>query len=303
MSKLGGINLLNEEGNYMKNSRMKAIFFLILAAVLWSSGGILIKLVDWNPVAIAGTRSGIAAIVMMIYLRKPVKVKKEKAIGALFYSATVILFVIANKMTTAANTILLQYSAPVWVALMSGWILKEKVRKLDWAAIAAVMVGMVLFFVGDLKVGQMLGNVIAVLAGVTLAGLVVCLKLVKDGTPVEVPLMGNVLTFIVALPFILGSMPDAKSILGLVLLGIFQLGISYILFAEASKHVSAVEAILIPVIEPLLNPIWVFIFAGEAPGPFAIVGGLVVVVAVVVRSLMVARVDAKNQTVSEDIAL
>ena len=287
----------------MKNNRIKAIIYLILAAVLWSSGGILIKLVDWNPVAIAGTRSGIAALVMMAYLRKPVKIKKEKAIGAFFYSATVILFVIANKMTTAANTILLQYSAPVWVALMSGWILKEKVRKLDWAAIGAVMVGMVLFFVGDLEVGQMMGNLIAVFAGITLAGLVVCLKLVKDGTPVEVPLMGNIITFIIALPFILGSMPDAESIVGLILLGVFQLGISYILFAEASKHVSAVEAILIPVIEPLLNPIWVFLFAGEAPGPFSIVGGLVVVTAVVIRSLMVAKVDAKKDSLSQDIAL
>tara|TARA_Y100000588_G_scaffold373826_1_gene448130 strand:- start:164 stop:1027 length:864 start_codon:yes stop_codon:yes gene_type:complete len=287
----------------MKNNRVKAIIFLVLAAVLWSSGGILIKLVDWNPVAIAGTRSGIAALVMMAYLRKPVKVKKEKTIGALFYCATVILFVIANKMTTAANTILLQYSAPVWVALMSGWILKEKVRKLDWAAIGAVMVGMVLFFVGDLEVGQMMGNVVAVFAGITLAGVVVCLKLVKDGTPVEVPLMGNVITFLVALPFILGSMPDMKSIVGLILLGVFQLGISYILFAEASKYVSAVEAILIPVIEPLLNPIWVFMFAGEAPGPFAVLGGLVVITAVVLRSLMVARVDAKKQSISQDIAL
>jgi len=282
----------------MINSRLKAILYLILAAVLWSSGGILIKLVDWNPVAIAGTRSGIAAIVMMAYLRKPIKVNKQKAVGALFYSTTVILFVIANKMTTAANTILLQYSAPVWVALMSGWILKERVRKLDWAAIAAVMIGMVLFFVGDLEVGQMLGNIIAVFAGVSLAGLVVSLKLVKEGSPVEVPLLGNILTLIVALPFIIGPMPDAQSIVGLVLLGVFQLGISYILFAEASKHVSAVEAILIPVIEPLLNPIWVFLFAGEAPGPFAIVGGLVVVTAVVIRSLMVAKVDSKKQLAS-----
>jgi len=279
----------------MNNSRLKAILYLVLAAVLWSSGGILIKLVDWNPVAIAGTRSGIAAIVMMAYLRKPIKVNKQKAVGALFYSTTVILFVIANKMTTAANTILLQYSAPVWVALMSGWILKERVRKLDWAAIAAVMIGMVLFFIGDLEVGQMLGNVIAVFAGVSLAGLVVSLKLVKEGSPVEVPLLGNILTLLVALPFMIGQVPDARSIVGLVLLGVFQLGISYILFAEASKHVSAVEAILIPVIEPLLNPIWVFLFAGEAPGPFALVGGLVVVTAVVIRSLMVAKVDSKKE--------
>ncbi len=106
----------------MKNTRLKAILCLIGAAVLWSTGGILIKLVDWNPVAIAGgTRSGISALLMIAYLRKPVQIKKNKVIGAMFYASTVILYVVANKMTTAANVILLQYSAPpIWVALMSG---------------------------------------------------------------------------------------------------------------------------------------------------------------------------------------
>ncbi len=286
-----------------KSTRLKAILFLVAASVLWSTGGVLIKLVDWNPVAIAGTRSGIAALFMMAYLRKPVQFKKEKMIGAIFYSATVIIFVIANKLTTAANVILLQYSAPIWVALMSGWILKEKVRKTDWATIAVVMAGMVLFFVGDLQVGQMFGNGLSVLSGIMLAGVIISLKMVKSGEPVEIPLMGNVLTLIVALPFIIGTMPDAKSILGLILLGVFQLGLSYILFAEASKHVSAIEAILIPVIEPLLNPIWVFIFAGEAPGPFALVGGIVVVTAVVARSIFVSKLDAKKAKISEGVAL
>ncbi len=287
----------------MKNTRLKAILCLIGAAVLWSTGGILIKLVDWNPVAIAGTRSGISALLMIAYLRKPVQLKKNKVIGAMFYASTVILYVVANKMTTAANVILLQYSAPIWVALMSGWILKEKVRKLDWMAITIVMAGMVLFFVGDLEVGQMMGNVLSVLAGIMLAGVVISLKMVKSGEPVEIPLLGNILTFLVALPFILSSMPDMQSIFGLILLGIFQLGFSYILFAEASKHVSAVEAILIPIIEPLLNPVWVFLIVGEAPGKLAIVGGIIVVAGVVARSLLVNKVDSKADTIKEDVAL
>jgi len=285
---------------------MKAILFLVVASILWSTGGLLIKLVDWNPVAIAGMRSGISALFMMLYLRKSVQFQKEKVIGAAFYSATVILFVVANKMTTAANVILLQYSAPIWVALMSGWILKEKVRLTDWATIGVVMGGMVLFFVGDLQVGQMFGNALAVLSGIMLAGTIISLKMVKTGEPVEIPLIGNVLTLLVAIPFIIGPAPDMKSIIGLILLGVFQLGISYILFSEASKHVSAVEAILIPVIEPLLNPIWVFIFAGEKPGPFALVGGFVVVGAVVARSLIVTKLNAKAAKVDKvagDVAL
>ncbi len=183
------------------------------------------------------------------------------------------------------------------------WILKEKVRKLDWMAITIVMAGMVLFFVGDLEVGQMMGNVLSVLAGIMLAGVVISLKMVKSGEPVEIPLLGNILTFLVALPFILSSMPDMQSIFGLILLGIFQLGFSYILFAEASKHVSAVEAILIPIIEPLLNPVWVFLIVGEAPGKLAIVGGIIVVAGVVARSLLVNKVDSKADTIKEDVAL
>lgn len=287
----------------MKNTRMKAILFLIGASVLWSTGGLLIKLVNWNPVAIAGARSGISALLMLAYLRKPVHVEKEKVVGAIFYSTTVILFVIANKMTTAANVILLQYSAPIWVAIMSVWILKEKVRRLDWITIALVMGGMVLFFIGDLQVGQMVGNALSVLSGVMLAGVIISLKMVKTGSPVEVPLLGNALTFIVALPFIMGSMPDMQSIIGLVLLGVFQLGFSYMLFAEASKHVSAVEAILVPVIEPLLNPIWVFMYTGEAPGMLAVLGGFVVVSAVVGRNLIVSKLNQKKNTIEEDIAL
>lgn len=286
----------------MNNTRWKAVLFLIGASVLWSTGGLLIKMVDWNPVAIAGSRSGISALLMLAYLRKPVTFEKGKVIGAVFYTATVILFVIANKLTTAANVILLQYSAPVWVAMMSGWVLKERVRKLDWLTIAVVMGGMVLFFVGDLQMGQMLGNALSVLSGIMLAGVIICLKTVKKGSPVEIPLLGNILTFLVALPFMIGPVPDTQSLVGIVLLGVFQLGLAYILFAEASKHVSAIEAILIPVIEPLLNPLWVFLFDGEKPGILAVVGGAVVLLAVVGRGIILSRLNSKPRKLARNSA-
>lgn len=270
----------------MKKNHLRAIMFLVLASILWSSGGILIKLVDWNPVAIAGSRSGISAIVMMLYMKKvKVKLTKVKTVGAFTYAATVILFVIGNKLTTAANVILLQYTAPIWVAIFAGWILKEKTQNHDWIAIIFVMFGMAMFFMGDLGGGQMLGNVISVFSGVALAGVVISLKLQKDGPPVEMVYVGNLITFFVSIPFILQSMPDFKSIIGIILLGVFQLGIAYILFAEAINHLTAIEAILIPVIEPLLNPIWVFMFVGEVPGGMALLGGTVVVTAVVTRGV------------------
>ncbi len=291
----------------MKN-RNKAIIMLFFASVLWSTGGILIKLVDWNPVAIAGARSGISAIFMYIYLQYNCKKKgkdkklhikftKVKLIGACIYASTVILFVIANKLTSAANVILLQYTAPIWVAMFSGLILNERVRKSDWTSILFVMLGMGLFFVGDIEYGEMLGNILAVLSGLALAGVILTLKLQEEGTAVQMTFLGNVITFIIGIPFILKTIPSLGSIVGILLLGIFQLGLAYILFAESVKHVSAVEAILIPVIEPLLNPIWVFIFSGEAPSIMAVLGGVIVVISVVARSIY-ASMDLKKQKVT-----
>lgn len=268
------------------NERKKALLYLVITAVLWSTGGVLIKLVDWHPVAIAGGRSGIAALLMMLYLRKPLRgFDKMRLYGAVSYATLVILFVIANKLTTSANAILLQFTAPIWVALFSGWILKERLTMADWIAVGAVICGMVVFFLGDLDTGNMFGNLIAVLSGIAMAANVIFLKLQKDGSTVEMTLLGNILTFIIALPFFFTSVPNASSLLGLLLLGVFQLGISYILYSLAVRHVSAIEAILIPILEPLLNPVWVYLFTGESPGSYALVGGAIVMTAVVARQI------------------
>lgn len=274
----------------IKTPRAKAILFMVIASVLWSTGGMLIKLVNWNPVAIAGTRSGIAALLMLAFIRKPKFTKsKIQFAGAAFYMSTVILFVTANKLTTAANAILLQYTAPIWVAVLGTWILKEKTLRADWLAIFAVMAGMVLFFVGDLGGGALAGNLISILSGLFLALTVIFLRLQKDGSQIEMTLLGNIMTFLVGIPFIIQITPDLKSIVGILLLGVFQLGISYILFSLAVRHVTALEAILIPVIEPILNPIWVFFATGEKPGVLALLGGLIVVLAVTLRSFYISR--------------
>ncbi|MEA1974247.1 MAG: DMT family transporter [Bacillota bacterium] len=286
----------------MENKRSKVLLALILAPIFWSTGGILIKLVDWNPVAIAGTRSGISAIIIYFYIvifkknvdrSKLLSKDKYKWIGAVFYASTVILFVVANKITTAANVIFLQYTAPVWVALFSGWILKEKVRRLDWLVIFFVMIGMVLFFVGDLEVGQMIGNVLGVFSGVGFASVIILMKMQEKSEAIEIVFLGNLMTLLFSTPFLFLSVPDMKSIIGLILLGVFQLGFAYILFSEAIKKVSAIEAILIPTIEPILNPIWVFIFIGEKPGKFAILGGIIVISSILFRSI-IASVKSKS---------
>jgi drug/metabolite transporter (DMT)-like permease len=283
----------------MDNGRKRAILYLIITAVLWSTGGLFIKLVDLSPLAIAGARSGIAAVVMLLYMsvrhmqgksspadgKFKIHLDKINILGACSYASLLIMFVSANKLTTSANAILLQFTAPIWAALFSGWFLKEKVQKSDWLSIAAVMAGMVLFFMGDMEKGNMAGNFIAVLSGIAMAGVVLFLKLQRTGSPVEITLLGNIITFAVGLPFLFQGLPGLKGILALIVLGVFQLGISYILYTASVKHVSAVEAILIPVLEPILNPVWVFLAAGESPGIYAVIGGFIVIGAIISRSL------------------
>ncbi|HHY77910.1 MAG TPA: DMT family transporter [Clostridiales bacterium] len=285
----------------LSNERYKAILFLVLASILWSTGGILIKLVDWNPIAIAGSRSLISSIVVLLYLKKPkITWSMAQIGGALSYTATVMLFVAANKLTTAANAILLQFTAPIFVAILGLLILKEKIRSYDYIAIIVVFGGMLLFFIDDVGGGSMLGNTLAVISGFFLACVTIALRFQKDGSPVETTFLGNLLTFIVSIPFIVKGLPDLKSILAIIVLGVFQLGIAYILYALAIKHLKAIEAILITVIEPILNPIWVFLFAGEKPSLYAVIGGLIVIITVTVRSIIVSKESAtKDQEGTE----
>lgn len=157
-------------GNSAINERPKAIIYLIITAILWSFGGLLIKSVNTNSLAIAGVRSGISAILILFAVGKPKLNWSFAQVGAaLSYSATVLLYVAANKHTTAANAILLQYTAPVYVAVLGGWLLKEKVRRADWVTIIISVSAMVLFFADDIGVGGIFGNLLAAGSGIAFA--------------------------------------------------------------------------------------------------------------------------------------
>ena len=275
--------------------KSRAVLFLLIAALLWSSGGLLIKLVGWNPIAISGTRSAIAALVMLAFRpRMRFSWSAAQLGGAVCYAATVILFVIANKWTTAANAILLQYTAPVYVALFSYWLLRERISKLDILAIIATIGGMVLFFFDDLSGGGAMGNFVAILSGVAFAGTALFLRKQKDTSALESVFLGNIISFLIGIPFMMNPPTDGTSWLGLVLLGVFQLGCSYILYAEAMKSVSALEGILIPVIEPILNPIWVFLLLREKPGKWAFFGGIIVLLSVTLRCLHALKQNGRS---------
>ncbi|HUI72082.1 MAG TPA: DMT family transporter [Spirochaetia bacterium] len=270
--------------------RGRALVALTACALLWSTGGLLIKMVDWNPFALAGARSLIGGLLVLAVLRRPrFTWSFAQLAGAVCYAGCMVLFVLANKMTTAANAILLQYTAPIYAAVFGWVLLREKPTLVDWTTIAVVLGGMVLFFLDRLGRGGMAGNLVAIASGVFFAGSMVALRRQKDGSPLESLLLSHAITFVVSIPFLWGPAPNLRSVVGIAFLGIFQIGIPSFLLTYGVKRVTALQTLLTSVLEPIFNPIWVFLFLGEAPGPRALAGGAIIVVAVTVRSVISLR--------------
>jgi drug/metabolite transporter (DMT)-like permease len=270
--------------------RTQAVLLLLAAAVLWSLAGVLIKWVSLPSLAVAGFRSAIALPVLFIFFgRKAVNFSASQLIGAVCYAATVTLFVSATKLTTSGNAILLQYTAPLYVALLSGWLLHERTRWFDWVAIAAVLCGMSLFFIDRLSADGMTGNLLAILSGFAFASLIIAMRRQKDASPAGSAILGNLLTVLICLPWMVQSPPGGADWIGLVLLGVFQIGLSYACYVVAIKNVTAMEGILIPVLEPILNPLWTLLFMGERIGPWALLGGVAVILSIIFRAVMDSR--------------
>jgi drug/metabolite transporter (DMT)-like permease len=269
-----------------ENKRTQAVIMQLSAATLWSFGGLLIKLVDLHPIAIAGIRSIIASAIVLLFLKKTAfQFSWNKALGAISYASMVIFFVAATKLTTSANAILLQYTSPIYIAIFGGWLLNEKAKTKDWIAMVFVLVGMVLFFVDDIGGGSLRGNIFALLSGLALAFNTMFMRRQKDADPLENVFWGGVITVLVSLPFIFKASPSPTSWLGLILLGVFQLGLSYVLYGRAIKNITALESTFISLVEPLLNPLWVFLTVGELPGKLSLIGGLVVLSSVTISCI------------------
>jgi drug/metabolite transporter (DMT)-like permease len=267
--------------------RGRGIAALLACAVLWSSAGLFIKIISWNPMAIAGMRSLFGGLTVLVILRRPrFTWTWTQILCAVAYAGCMILFVTANKLTTAANAILLQYTAPVYVAILGGLLLGERVSAIDWVTVAVVIGGMTLFFLDKLTVGGMWGNIIAVVSGVFFASAIVLLRKQKHGSPLESILLSHGITFLVCLPFVWRGAPSLAGWGGIAFLGIFQIGLASALLSYGVKHVSALGSILTSIVEPLFNPLWVFLAVGEKPGPFAIAGGIVIVGTVTARSIL-----------------
>ena len=264
---------------------------LLLAALCWSLGGVLIKSIDWPPMAIAGGRSAIAIPMILLCIGRPrFTFSRAQVGGALGYAGTVVLFVFATRMTTAANAIFLQYTAPVYVALIGRWYLGERASRIDWLVIAVALAGIALFFLDRLTIAGLWGNILALGSGLAFALVALFLRKEKAGSPIASIVLGNVIVAVAGAPFMFQAPSLGEDGLWrLVLLGTVQLGLPYVLYATAIKQVSALEATLIPLLEPVLNPLWVMLALGERPGPWAIVGGLLVLSAVLGRGVMMMR--------------
>lgn len=275
----------------MNAAHTRSVLLLVVAALCWSLGGLLIKAVDWPPLAVAGGRGLIAAVFLLLTNRGlRFHFSRDQVLGAVAYAACTVTFCTATKLTTAANAILLQYTAPVWVALFGAWFLGERATRTDWVTIAVVLAGMALFFADSLELAHVLGNVIAVISGLCFAAMTLALRKQKDTSATESIILGNGLAFLAGAWWIFHAPPlTAHGWGALLTLGVVQLGVSYWLYARAIKHVSALEAVLIPVIEPILNPVWVLLTLGEKPTTLALVGGLVVLAAVTTRAAISVR--------------
>jgi drug/metabolite transporter (DMT)-like permease len=263
-----------------------AVSILMLVAVLWSLGGVLIKSVEWHPLGIAGARSGIAAVILWAWLRRPQFSWSVNQVGAaLAYVGTVSLFVIATQWTTAANAIFLQYTAPIYVAIAGPLVLRERARHADWICVGVAVAGIALFLKDDFTPTGGWGIVAALGSGLSFATMVIFLRREKDGSPLSALLLGNVAAALLGLPFAIAQPPPGGAWLPLLGLGVVQLGIPYLLYGIAIRRVTALEATLIPMLEPILNPLWVGLVHGEIPGVWSMAGAALVLVAVLFRAL------------------
>jgi drug/metabolite transporter (DMT)-like permease len=266
---------------------------VFLCAVFWSTSGVLIKLLDWNPVTIAGLRSLLAACCMiparlLIFPKQRIPWKRPAFwFGGFFYALTLLLFVIANKLTSSANAIILEYSAPAWAALFSWLIIKERPTRFQLTAIVLVVIGLYTIFGRGMTAGNTLGDALAILSGVTFGLNTTCLRMQKEANPIDSMWLSHAMLGIGCLPFYFIAPPSwtLPAALSLLFLGVVQSALASFLYGFGLKRVSAVRGMLTASVEPVLNPVWVFLFIGEAPSRFTLAGGVIILAAVILAGL------------------
>ncbi len=275
------------------STKQKAVLLMLCTAFLWSLAGVFIKIIEWSPLAIVCTRSLVATITMYFFVRKQkFEWSWPMLAAALSYATFTYCIILSTKLTTSANAVMMQYTAPIYVAFLSWFLLKEKIRRSDWLCLIAVIGGMALFFMDQMGSSNLIGNIIAIGNGLSFAFLSIFLRFQKNGHPEQSIFLGTLLAFLIGIPFTIGqSIPSPKSIVVIIIAGIV-VSLGYRMFTEASKNLSALQSVMLPVLDPILNPVWVFLIVGERPSITALLGGVIVLVAITLRSLFLMKEGA-----------
>jgi len=288
----------------LKHPQMAGQLAVLASATLMSTNGLFIKLLPWHPVVIICLRSFVAVIFQLIlrFIFPPPEGNKKPPpafwAASFFFAATIYTLVIAIKLTTSANAILLQFGAPVWAAILGWFLIKEKIHWEQWGALVLVIGGLTIFFRNSLGGGAFYGDALAVLSGILYGATSVFLRMIKTGNTRDAILTTHIICIMVGLPFLFIYPPSlsVSSVLSVTYMGIIQIGLASVLFAYGIKRISAVQTMLTTVAEPILNPVWVLLLAGERPSFAALVGGMVIIAAVVASSLIgMRREDEKPQ--------
>jgi len=259
---------------------------MVAASLCWSFGGLCIKFIPWSAMSIIGLRALLAAVVFAVY-RRSVKFKftPGNIMSAVCLASTTVLFVFSNKMTTAAAAILLQFTAPIFIILIELLCYKKRPRISEMVAVLITICGMMLFFAGQLQGGDFIGNILAIASGLSFAGVFVCNKR-PDTDSNQSLFMGFLINAAIGVPFaIFNVTAEPSAWVAVLVLGIVQVGLAYVFFSLGIKRTPALLACLITAMEPVLNPIWVALATGEIPGSFAIAGGVVIFLTVVVYNI------------------
>ncbi len=283
--------MTNTTAAHHLTERHKGMFAILLAAVLWSTSGVFIKILPQDAYTILFYRSTIAAAFFgVIYRRNVFKMNWLAWANSGVYCLLMVTFVVATKLTTAANAIFLQYTAPIFVLVAEPILFKLTLKRVNVYTIIVCMVGMVVLLFGDFGFGNWKGDLLALASGILQAVMLLGQRKNKAEYMVRTIFWGNVLVALVGLPFFLQAAPPTFNEAAiLVFLGVFQLGLGFWFFTYGLQRVVAVESALLAMIEPILNPVWVVIGYGEIPSPLALVGGGIIVLALAVRAVWMER--------------
>ncbi len=274
------------------------VALVLVAVLLWSTGGLAIKYTTLDAFTVNLGRSLFAAITVAFFtFRKGLKLNLFTLWTSLLYAGTLSCFVYANKMTTAANAIFLQYTAPIYVLILSPFLLKEKFRVSDLITVVICFAGMSLFFLepqsaaNNLAPNIFVGNIAALASGFFFGLYFIFLRhprLLENKNPALSVFYGNLLIVLFMLPLVLNNPPEPQinDILAILYLGIFQIGIAYVFFTIGiARGVRSLDASIIGFVEPLLNPVWVFLFLKERPSVWAISGGVIIIGGVIFHTV------------------